>query len=158
MSVSDHFVVTRSSLRDHLFSMVRTWETSDICIQLDWIPNKSTVQHSDENDGSGCYKIQSVSRSLQMQKSGSHPPFILYEDCLTMWADFRECHPKGLRFDSWMGHLGCGHYVVKSCTLSCFHSCLRLKINLHNHSNAEIWLSPSLYSIKKDVMNKKVVL
>lgn len=63
MSVSDHFVVTRSSLRDHLFSMVRTWETSDICIQLDWIPNKSTVQHSDENDGSGCYKIQSVSYS-----------------------------------------------------------------------------------------------
>ena len=103
---------------------------------------------------------------IAMQKSRSHPPFILYEDCLTMWADLREldynvvactrkqilrlqdiskgsglyfypsqwlsgkitaCHPKGLRFDSWMGHLGCGHYVVMSCTLGCFHSCPGLK-------------------------------
>ena len=104
---------------------------------------------------------------IAMQKSRSHPPFILYEDCLTMWADLREldynvvactrkqilrlqdiskgsglyfypsqwqsgkitaCHPKGLRFDSRTGHLGCGHYVVRSCTLSCFHSYPRLKL------------------------------
>ena len=38
------------------------------------------------------------------------------------------CHPKGLRFDSRMGHLGCGHYVGRSCTLSCFHSYPRLKL------------------------------
>ena len=30
------------------------------------------------------------------------------------------CHPNGLRFDSRTGHLGCGHYVVRSYTLSCF--------------------------------------
>ena len=104
---------------------------------------------------------------IAMQKSRSHPPFILYEDCLTMWADLREldynvvactrkqilrlqdiskgsglyfypsqwqsgkitaCHPKGLRFDSRTGHLGCGHYVVMSCTLGCFHSYPRLKL------------------------------
>ena len=112
---------------------------------------------------------------IAMQKSRSHPPFILYEDCLTMWADLREldynvvactrkqilrlqdiskgsglyfypsqwqsgkitaCHPKGLRFDSRTGHLGCGHYVVRSCTLGCFHSYPRLKLTFT--INAEI--------------------
>ena len=38
------------------------------------------------------------------------------------------CHPKGLRFDSRTGHLGCGHYVVMSCTLGCFHSYPRLRL------------------------------
>ena len=104
-----------------------------------------------------------------MQKSGSHIPYILYEDCLRMWADLREldcnivactrkqilrlqdmssvsglnfylsqwqsgkitaCHPKGLRFDSQTGYMGCGHYVVRSCTLGCFHSYPRLKLTL----------------------------
>ena len=49
---------------------------------------------------------------------------------LSQWQSDKitACHFKGLRFDSQTGHLGCGHYVVMSCTLSCFHSYLRLKL------------------------------
>ena len=38
------------------------------------------------------------------------------------------CWYVSLRFDSQMGHLICGRYVVMSCTLSCFHSYSRLKV------------------------------
>ena len=63
--------------------------------------------------------------TTQVPRSGSGLYFYL-----SQWQSGKitACHPKGLRFDSRTGHLGCGHYVVRSCTLSCFHSYPRLKL------------------------------
>ena len=73
-----------------------------------WQSGKITACHPKGHLGCGHYVVRSCTLScfhsyprlkltftiIAMQKSRSHPPFILYEDCLTMWADLRDLEYK----------------------------------------------------------------
>ena len=65
-----------------------------------------------------------------IEEDAKGPNLLYFLNCLSrcFYKCITACHPKGLGFDSWTGHLVCGHFIVMSCTLGCFHSCPRLKL------------------------------